>query len=49
MADFVGIFLEIDHLALIWRACCYSNNKVIKKWANGKAINIMTSAQFFAA
>ena len=28
---------------------CYSNNKALKKWANGKVFNIMTSAQFFMA
>ena len=27
---------------------CYFNNKALEKWANGKALNIMTSAQFFA-
>ena len=26
----------------------YSNNKVLKKWANGKVFNIMPSAQFFS-
>ena len=25
----------------------YSNNKALKKWANGKVFNIMSSAQFF--
>ena len=55
--NFLGKFrYKSINFALIWQACLmflteiiiyYSNNKALKKWANGKVFNIMTSAQFF--
>ena len=52
------ILLEIDqfctdlmstfNVSLTEIIICYFKNKVQEKWANGKAFNIMTSAQCFA-
>ena len=37
---FLGLFSEV--------IICSFNNNVLQKWTNGKAFNIMPSAQFFA-
>ena len=58
MDNFVGKFrYKLISFALTWLSfivflteiiIAYFNNKVLEKWANGKAYRIMTSAQFFA-